>query len=123
MRILEAGTVTTGVWNRYLRADYTTWPPGQECEVHSHQGSAEVFVFLAGQCEMTVEAETQTVSAGCTVYVGPGEKHKPKAVGNRPLEMFLAVMPNHQPTHTFYGADGTPIHRDQPAPPGALPQW
>jgi mannose-6-phosphate isomerase-like protein (cupin superfamily) len=94
-----------------------------ECEVHSHQDAAEVFLFLAGQCEITVESETRVVSAGCTVYVGPDEKHKLKVFGDEPLLMFLAVMPNHQPTHTFYRPDGTTDHRDRPAPPGASPQW
>ncbi len=116
MEILAPGTAKSSVWNDYLRADYATWPVGQECEVHSHQDAAEVFVFLAGQCEFTVEGETVVVGAGSTVYVGPDEKHKLKAVGDRPLEMFLAVMPNHQPTHTFYAPDGTPIYRNRPSP-------
>ncbi|MGH2459823.1 MAG: cupin domain-containing protein [Chloroflexota bacterium] len=116
MRILAPGTAKSSVWNDYLRADYATWPVGQECEVHSHRDATEVFVFLAGQCEFTSEGETVVVGAGSTVYVGPEEKHKLKAVGDRPLEMFLAVMPNHHPTHTFYAADGTPIDRDRPAP-------
>jgi mannose-6-phosphate isomerase-like protein (cupin superfamily) len=123
MEILAPDTPRTGVWNTYLRADYATWPLGMECEVHSHDDAAEVFVFLAGACEITVEGETRVVSAGCTVYVGPDEKHKLKAVGDRPLEMFLAVLPNHEPTHTFYRADGTKEHRNRAAPPGAIPQW
>ncbi|MBI2941773.1 MAG: cupin domain-containing protein [Chloroflexi bacterium] len=116
MKILAPGTEHTSIRNRYLRADYSTWQPGQECEVHSHDDAAEVFVFLSGECEITVEGETRVVSAGCTVYVGPGEKHKLKVPGNRPMEMFLAVMPNHEPTHTFYRADGTPYHRNRQAP-------
>jgi mannose-6-phosphate isomerase-like protein (cupin superfamily) len=123
MEILAPGTDKTAVWNTYLRADYATWPLGMECEVHSHEDAAEIFVFLAGACEITVEGETRVVSAGCTVYVGPEEKHKLKAVGDRPLEMFLAVLPNHEPTHTFYRADGTKEHRNRAAPPRAIPQW
>lgn len=116
MQILAPQTAQTGVWNDYLRGGYAVWQPGQECEVHSHQDAAEVFIFLSGACEFTAEGETQVVTGGSTVYVGPGEKHKLKAVGDRPLEMFLAVMPNHQPTHTFYRTDGTPVHWNRPAP-------
>jgi mannose-6-phosphate isomerase-like protein (cupin superfamily) len=117
MEILAPGTSKTQVWNSYLRADYATWQPGQDCEVHFHEDAAEVFVFLAGECEMTVEDETRVVQAGSTVYVGPGQKHKLKAVGDRPLEMFLAVMPNHEPTHTFFNADGTTYNRNRQPPP------
>jgi mannose-6-phosphate isomerase-like protein (cupin superfamily) len=116
MEILAPDSDTTGVWNSYLRAGYSRWQPGQACEVHSHQEAAEVFVFLAGQCEMTVEGETRVVGAGCTVYVGPDEKHILKAVGEQPLEMFMAVMPNHAPSHTFYRDDGTPVDWNRPAP-------
>jgi mannose-6-phosphate isomerase-like protein (cupin superfamily) len=123
MEILAPGTDKTAVWNNYVRADYSTWPVGMECEVHSHDDAGEVFVFLAGACEITVEGETRVVPAGSTVYVGPDEKHKLKAVGDRPLEMFLAVFPNHEPTHTFYLPDGTKEGRNRPAPPGATPQW
>lgn len=116
MEILAPGTDKAGVWNDYLRAGYGTWQPGQECEDHSHQDAAEIFVFLSGACEFTVKEETRVVSAGSTVYVGPGEKHKLKAVGDRPMDVFMAVMPNHSPTHTFYRDDGTPVHWDRPAP-------
>lgn len=116
MEILAPGTEKRGVWNGYLRGGYATWQPGQDCEVHSHTDAAEIFVFLKGSCEITVEGETRVVSAGCTVYVGPGEKHRLKTVGDEPMEMFLAVMPNHAPTHTFYRADGTPVDWNRPAP-------
>jgi mannose-6-phosphate isomerase-like protein (cupin superfamily) len=119
MEILAPGTEKSGVWNDHLRAGYATWQPGQECEVHSHQDAAEIFVFLGGECEFTGEDETRRVFGGATVYVGPGEKHKLKAVGERPLEMFMAVMPNHPPTHTFYRSDGTPVHWNRPAPGSA----
>lgn len=116
MEILAPNTAKTGVWNSYLRAGYSTWEPGQECEVHSHQDAAEIFMFLAGECEFTTEEETRRIEAGCTVFVGPDEKHKLRAVGNRPLEIFMAVMPNHSPTHTFYRADGSPVYWNRPAP-------
>jgi mannose-6-phosphate isomerase-like protein (cupin superfamily) len=113
------GSRNPSVWNEYLRADYAVWPVGKECDLHCHADAAEVFVFLDGQCEMTVGDEVETLGAGQTVYVGPGAWHKLKSVGERPLAMFLAVMPNHSPTHTFRDADGSTYDRDrQPPEPG-----
>src|SRR5437764_537100 len=66
------------VWNRYLRADFATWEIGQDCQVHSHQDAVEIFVFLDGECEMTVGDETQVVGAGQAVYVGPNVPHRLK---------------------------------------------
>ncbi len=104
------------VWNNYFRCDYAVWEVGKECEVHCHQDAAEVFVFLDGECEITVEGQTRVVGAGHTVYTGPGVKHKLKAVGSRPLVMFLLVAPNHSPTHTMYYADGRVENHDRTAP-------
>jgi len=118
MQILKPGTEITSVWNSYLRADYATWEVGQTCEVHSHQNAAEIFVILAGRAEFMVEGETELVSGGSTVYVGPGQKHKLTAVGNQPMQMFLAVLPNHEPTHTMYAKDGTEIYHNRQPPTG-----
>ena len=110
------------VWNEYLRADYATWEVGQDCPVHHHQGAVELFVFLDGQCEMTVGGEVRVVNAGQAVYCGPNEPHKLKAIGDRPLKMFLVVSPNHEPTHTMIEADGsTRDHNRQP--PGPETTW
>jgi len=109
------------VWNRYMRANYAVWQPGQECDVHSHRDAVELFVFLDGQCEMTVGDETAIVGAGQTVYVGPDVKHKLRAIGDQPLVMFLAVTPNHSPTHTIFRPDGSIIEHDrQPPGPGQI---
>jgi mannose-6-phosphate isomerase-like protein (cupin superfamily) len=110
------------VWNDYIRADFATWPVGQDCPVHYHEDAVEIFVFLDGECEMTVGDEVQRVRAGQAVYVGPGEPHKLKAVGDRPLRMFLFVAPNHHPTHTFVEADGSIREHDRP-PPDAGTVW
>jgi quercetin dioxygenase-like cupin family protein len=118
MQILKPGTEITTVWNSYLRADYATWEVGQTCEVHSHQNAAELFVILAGQAEFFVDGETALVSGGSTVYVGPGQKHKLTAVGSQPMQMFLAVLPNHEPTHTMYAEDGTEIYHNRQPPTG-----
>jgi quercetin dioxygenase-like cupin family protein len=105
------------IWNHYVRGGYSSWPVGQECVVHGHLDAVEVFVLLDGQCEMTVGQEVELVGAGQTVYVGPEAWHKLKAVGERPLVMFWAVMPNHSPNHTFLKPDGSFSYEDTPGPP------
>lgn len=113
---LGANENKEAVWTNLMRAGYATWPVGFECEVHSHDGAAETFTFVAGTCEITVEDEVFVVEAGQTVYVGPGVRHKLKAIGNEPMSMFMVVAPNHSPTHTFYGESGQAIGRDRPTP-------
>jgi mannose-6-phosphate isomerase-like protein (cupin superfamily) len=116
MNILDAREPDrTVVWNDHVRANYAVWQPGYECELHSHVDAVEIFVFLEGQCEITVDDETMVVGPGQAVYAGPEQKHKLKVVGDRPLVFFLAVAPNHQPTHTIFQADGTVVeHNRQP---------
>lgn len=118
------GDLPRTVWNHFMRCDYHVWPVGQECAVHCHQGAGEVFVFLEGQCEITVNGESTVVGPGYTVYVGPGDVHKLKAVGDRSLVMFSVVAPNHPPTHTIHEPDGTIRHASRSAPsPDAKVIW
>ncbi len=105
-----------GVWNDRLRGGYATWPVGMECDVHAHWEAGEFFTFLEGACAFSSDEGTRLLPAGHTVYVGPDERHKLKSVGDVPLVMFLAVSPNHSPTHTFYAPDGTPVDRDRTRP-------
>src|SRR3712207_5895240 len=103
---------STAVWTDLMRGGYARWEPGFECDYHCHEGADEVFVFLSGRCEITVEGETRVCGAGETVYTRAGQRHKLKAVGDAPLEMFMVVAPNHSPTHTIYHPDGRVEHHD-----------
>lgn len=109
-----------GVWNDHLRGGYACWRVGMDCEVHSHWQAGEFFTFLEGACEFSSDEGTRVLPAGHTVYVGPGERHKLTSVGDAALLMFLAVAPNHSPTHTFYAPDGSPIPRDRPRPANSV---
>jgi uncharacterized cupin superfamily protein len=114
MRVLELGD---GVFVRddYARGGFSRWVPGQTCEVHSHEGAIEFFIFLSGECNFEVEGVTRRLRGGQGVYVEAGQKHRLTAIGEAPLELFLCVCPNHAPTHTFYKDDGTPVPWD-PSP-------
>lgn len=111
----------TAIWSPRMRGGYARWEPGFECEYHCHQDADEVFVFLAGQCEITVEGERRLCQAGETVYTSPGERHRLKAVGPEALVMFLVVAPNHSPTHTISHPDGRVEHRDRSLPERRVP--
>jgi mannose-6-phosphate isomerase-like protein (cupin superfamily) len=89
-----------------MRGGAHRWPPGWVAQWHSHDGADEVFAFLQGTCEITVEDETRVVRAGEFVYVPAEARHTLRNIGADDLIVFLVVAPNHQPTHTFYDADG-----------------
>ena len=111
----------TPIWTDYMRGGYARWEPGFECAYHCHQDADEVFVFLAGQCEVTVEGETRLCAAGETLYTRSGQRHKLKAVGDEPLVMFLVVSPNHSPTHTMRYPDGRVENHDRRVPERSIP--
>lgn len=92
-----------------IRGGMLEFEPGLECFYHSHDGADEVFLFLRGQCRITVEDEVADVGVGEIVIVPAEHKHKLKALGDEPLLMWLTVTPNHEPTHTAYQQrdDGT----------------
>ena len=90
-----------------MRGGAHRWPPGWTAELHSHDGAEEVFAFLRGTCEITIEGETRTVGAGEFVYVPAEARHTLRNVGDDDLVVFLVVAPNQEATHTFYHADGS----------------
>jgi quercetin dioxygenase-like cupin family protein len=89
-----------------MRGGAHRWPPGWVAQLHSHDGADEVFAFLQGTCEITVEDETRIVTAGDFVFVPAEAKHTLKNIGADDLLVFLVVAPNHAPSHTFYDAAG-----------------
>ena len=55
-----------------------TWievPPGIDQELHSHEGSEQVYVISSGRGTMTVAGDTQEVSEGDLVMVPPATDH------------------------------------------------
>ena len=99
-RFPDSGLVRGGMW--FLDA-------GDTASYHSHDGAPEVFVFLRGTCDITIEGKTERVGAGDVVYVAPEMKHGLANPGADRLEAWLTVTPNVTPSHTFYDElpDGT----------------
>lgn len=83
--------------------------PGKVSAYHSHDGAAEIFVFLRSVCDAKVEGVTERFHPGEALYVPAEDKHSLANAGNERLEVWLTVTPNVTPTHTFYEEqqDGT----------------
>lgn len=92
----------------HVRGGMLEFPADFECDYHSHDSAEEIFLFLKGNCRITVEEEAQDVGVDDIVIVPAEHKHKLKS-GKDPLLMWLTVTPNLKPSHTFYKqqADGS----------------
>lgn len=106
----EGNVIMTG----QMRGGAHRWPPGWSAQWHSHDGADEVFAFLQGTCEISVENETRVVRAGEFVFVPAEARHTLRNIGDDDLLVFLVVAPHRQPTHTFYNERGERITPRQP---------
>lgn len=84
-----------------VRGGALEFPPNLECDFHSHDGAEEIFLFLEGNCCITVEDEVADVGVDDIVIIPQEYKHKLKSGADR-LLMWLTVTPNRKPSHTFY---------------------
>jgi mannose-6-phosphate isomerase-like protein (cupin superfamily) len=94
--------VSPQIRNRFRRVELGPVP-----EVHSHDLGGETFLVMEGTIEFTVSGETVVCEAGQGIYVPPRTTHAVRAIGAAPGVMYLSVSPHVEPTHTFYGADGS----------------
>ena len=117
-RFPDSGFVRGGMF--FLDGDQD--PPG-----HSHDGAAEVFVFLNGQVDIIVEDRRERVGVGQAVYVPAELKHQFENQSEERIAMWLTATPNVRPSHTFYeqAAGGgwkrtTPAYSGNPMKGGRL---
>jgi oxalate decarboxylase/phosphoglucose isomerase-like protein (cupin superfamily) len=73
-------------------------PPGQGHTRHNHPGSEEIIYVLEGEGEQMVEdAEgnpvTETVRAGCTIFVPDSRFHSTLNTGDKPMKLFVVYSP------------------------------
>lgn len=52
------------------------YEPGKQVPWHAHEDTEQVMLILDGEVEMTIEDETQTLSAGDVAVVNRGQQHK-----------------------------------------------
>ena len=75
-----------------------TVPPGQGHARHNHPGSEEIIYILEGEGEQMVEDEagaphTETVRAGCSVYIPESRFHSTLNTGERTMRIFVVYAP------------------------------
>jgi mannose-6-phosphate isomerase-like protein (cupin superfamily) len=77
-----------------------TVPPGGETFEHFHRVSEEIYYFVAGAGRMRLGTEETTVSAGDTVVIAPGLKHKLFNDGDEPLVLLCCCAPAYSDADT-----------------------
>lgn len=65
-------------------------PVGKAFEPHYHEDMEEVFVILAGQVEITINHESETLTKGDAVIIPIKAVHTMKNTGDQPAE-YLAL--------------------------------
>ena len=69
-----------------------TLKPGCEIGWHIHHGDGETYCILSGKGEYSDNGTLTEVGPGDVMYVGDGEGHSMKAVGDEPLEMIALIL-------------------------------
>ncbi|NTU46246.1 cupin domain-containing protein [Candidatus Roizmanbacteria bacterium] len=64
--------------------------PGETFEPHAHADSEEIFYFLEGYGEMTVDGETFDITPGGVIVIEKDEQHSVKNTGEETLR-FITV--------------------------------
>src|SRR3954449_5088210 len=80
-----AGTPTGNSVNQSLAE--ATVPPGAETEEHFHEVCEEIYLFTSGRGRMKLGDEEPDVSAGDTIVILPGTRHKLWNTGPEPLKL------------------------------------
>ena len=66
--------------------------PGCELGWHVHHGDGETYYILKGRGEYSDNGTLIEVGPGDVMYVGDGEGHSIKTVGDEPLEMIALIL-------------------------------
>jgi quercetin dioxygenase-like cupin family protein len=89
-----------------IRARIMRFDPHQVSAGHTHDLGHEMFLVLDGEAEFTVDGETAVVRAGQACVARAGQWHEVRAVGDRPMTLYLSVTPHVEPTHTHWEREG-----------------
>ena len=94
-------TVTCGpnvTGSKTFSAGVVHVPPGEGHARHNHPGSEEIIYVLEGEGEQMVEDTqgkpvTETVRAGCTIFVPESRFHSTLNTGDKPMKLFVVYSP------------------------------
>lgn len=72
--------------------NYTVLAPGSEIGWHIHHGDGETYYILKGRAEYSDNGTPVELGPGDTSYVGDGEGHSIRCIGDEALEMIALVL-------------------------------
>ncbi len=98
--IRELAGVPTGNAENQSLAEATV-PPGGETEEHYHRASEEIYLFTHGSGRLRLGDEESDVSAGDTVVIAPGTRHKLWNTGDEPLRLLCCCSPPYSHADTY----------------------
>lgn len=98
--IRELAGVPTGNASNQSLAEASV-PPGGETEEHFHRASEEIYFFTSGSGRIRLGDEESEVSAGDTVVIPPGTRHKLWNTGSKPLRLLCCCSPPYSHDDTF----------------------
>lgn len=82
-----------GVINgEYFCQGYVVVYPGGSIPIHDHE-TVESYTIIKGQCDMTVDEETKSLSEGDFAYMKPWQKHGLVNTGEGELHMMFVYAP------------------------------
>ena len=93
--------VTPQIRSRFLRVE-----PGPMPTPHTHDLGHEIFLVLSGRAEFEIDGEKAEVGPGQMCVALIDQPHAVRALGDKPVTMYLSVTPHIQPTHTTWTEDG-----------------
>ncbi len=76
-----------------LFAGLNAFEPGQEHQLHTHQGQDKLYFVLEGEGEVTVGAEQERIRPGDLVLARSGEEHALKNPGTQRLVVLVIMAP------------------------------
>jgi mannose-6-phosphate isomerase-like protein (cupin superfamily) len=97
-----AGLPTGNAVNQSLAE--ATVPPGGDTEEHLHRASEEIYFFTSGSGRIRLGHEEGDVTAGDTVVIPPGTRHKLWNTGTEPLKLLCCCSPPYSHDDTFLTA-------------------
>jgi mannose-6-phosphate isomerase-like protein (cupin superfamily) len=90
--IRELAGIPTGNAEQQSLAEATV-PPRGATQEHYHRVTEEIYFFTSGSGRMKLGDEETEVSAGDTVVIPPGTRHKLWNTGGEPLKLLCCCSP------------------------------
>ncbi len=91
--------------SRNLLVMWSVVAPGGQQRGHTHAGSEQLYIIVAGRARMQVREEKQILSPGTAVYIPPSTPHGIANAGSEELVYITAASPPF-PVERFFAEAG-----------------